>query len=146
MIKTIKPLVLLLIIIVTAGCSRDSVEEINSPLATVIKLESAISMGDSDIALEYIDIMEVYGDLAEEQNTEVEKIWNELISFNVTLNNEKKFTSTFPFHKYTFSQEFDGQDYANVRFISLKESGIKNQSYKLNKSSTGWRVVSISYE
>lgn len=131
-----------------ASCEqKKNVAMIESPLATVIKLESSESFKDYETARKFIDVEQVYSVVAKQENRTSEDVWKEFIEFNYSLgNSSNKFTSSFPFHKYKITEMISG-DRAEVKLAGI-ESGqkIKEITYKLALENKDWKVVSIDYK
>lgn len=118
-----------------------------SPLAIVIKLEAAESSKDYDAARNYIDVEQVYSPVAKQEKRAAEDIWKEFVEFKYLLaNSSKKFTNTFPFHKYKIIETING-DTSEVKLLGIEEGQrIKEIIYELTVQNNSWKVVSIGYK
>ena len=111
----------------------------DSPLVTVIKLQSAESNMDFIEAEKYIDIERVYGELAT-RDKGAKDLWKEYLSFGRSLSKSKKFTNYFNYYHYEITVEVNGED----SFVIFKnESGSQVITYYLRKVNNNWKVVKI---
>lgn len=118
-----------------------------SPLAIVIKLETAESCKDYKTARNFIDVEQVYSTVAKQENKKAEDVWKEFVEFNYSIgNSSNKFTSTFPFHKYKIIETING-DMSVVSLLGTDEGQkIKEITYKLKVQNKSWKIVSIDYK
>lgn len=136
----------LLIYLAFSSCSQRKDMNMESPLATVIKLETAESYKDFETARKFIDVEKVYAKTAKGENKTAEIIWKEFIEFNYALGNSSaKFTSSFPFHKYKIAEIITGNT-SEVKLSGI-ESGqkIKEIIYRLELQNSSWIIVAIDY-
>lgn len=147
--KIMKPyLFYLFFCLLLASCEqRKDVVMMESPLATVIKLESSESFKDYETARNFIDVEQVYSAIAKQENRTSEDIWKESVEFNYSIgSSSNKFTSTFPFHKYKIIETVNG-DVSEVKLLGTEVGQrIKEITYKLSVQKTSWKVVSIDYK
>lgn len=139
-----KGIVTLLITAFLMSCT--SKEESETPLMTVIKLQSAESLKQYDIAKKYLDVNKVYGELSTEASKTPEEVWTEFIEFNYSLGQSKKFSNTFKYHEFEIIEKVN-QDSSVVRFIPYnQEARIKSITYHLLRIDNLWRVIQIDYK
>ena len=79
-------------------------ESLNStPFAVVVKYISAVNFVDTLEARKYINISKVYSKYIDKETPTANKVWENQILFNQSLNNDKKFTNHFKFYNYDFT-------------------------------------------
>jgi hypothetical protein len=123
------------------SCSE--LDKINSPLTTVIKLQSAETLANFEEAKKYIDVKKTYG--IDSPSISPEKVWRSKVLFFHNLGKDKKFTNVFKYYDYDINESING-NYASVSFISIsREAKIKEIIYELVKNREGWVVVGIKY-
>lgn len=117
-----------------------------SPLATVVKLESAEAIRDYDAARKLIDVEKVYSKIARESNKTPESVWKEFVEFNSSIGNSSpKFTTSFPFHKYKIT-ELNKKTCSEVKLTSLEDGqSIREIIYKLELKDGAWIVTCVEY-
>ena len=115
-----------------------------SPLATVIKLQSAETFANLDEAKKYIDVEMVYLKDRPDSIT-AEKAWETYVMFGYNMAKDKKFTNIFKYHNYNIKEEVAG-DNATVLFESKdSESNISRIVYGLENRNNQWIVISIEF-
>ena len=119
---------------------KESELNVEPPLATIIKLNSAEEIKSFDIAKKYIDVERVYGNKSK-GNESAEDIWKNIVTFNNNLGNSKKFTNKFLYHKYDIFEKIDNKK-STVKFKS--ENQKKLIIYSLEIIDGRWKVVGIS--
>jgi hypothetical protein len=123
-------------------------ESVNStPFAVVVKYISAENFVDTLEARKYINISKVYSKYIDKENPTANKVWENQILFNQSLNNDKKFTNHFKFYNYDFEEVIKNKD-AKVIFFSKKESAkIKSIEYSLELTDKNqWSITDIEYK
>jgi hypothetical protein len=114
-----------------------------TPIITVIKLQSSEALLNFDEAKKYIDIEEVFGKNPESKNPQEE--WKEMVTFFYNLGNNKKFTNQFKYFNYNITETINSSK-SKVKFKSInQESRIKEIIYSLDKLDNRWIVVDIQY-
>jgi hypothetical protein len=117
--------------------------QINSPLVTVIKLQSAETVADFKAAKNYIDINRVYSKYPESESPEKE--WKSMVEFFYNLGQDNKFTNSFKYYTYEIKEEIDNNK-ATVSFLSKNpKSSIKKITYELELQEKKWLIVGIEY-
>jgi hypothetical protein len=115
----------------------------DTPLITVVKLQSAESMANFEVAKNYIDINRVYSKYTESNTSEEE--WRSIVEFFYNIGKDKKFTNCFKYYDFQISEEID-KNKAIVSFISNNpNSSIKKIIYDLELQEKKWLVVGIDY-
>lgn len=142
LIKLAIPLLLCL------SCNRKNESNImESPLATVVKLETAESYKDYELAKKYIDVEKVYFDIAQKESKEPENIWKEMVEFNYSVgNSSNKFINSFPFHKYKI-EEVINESVSKVTLTNTENTqNIKQIIYSLAIQNNKWKIISIEFK
>jgi len=115
-----------------------------SPLVTVIKLNSAESLANFEEARKYLDVEKVYSKSAEGGKSP-EQAWKEYVQFNYNLGQDKKFTNIFKYYDYEIKEELH-QNKAEVTFEALSsKSKIQRIVYHLEMYDDRWKVVDKEY-
>tara|TARA_B110000977_G_scaffold199479_1_gene286994 strand:- start:1546 stop:1971 length:426 start_codon:yes stop_codon:yes gene_type:complete len=138
-----KNLVIILLVILSVSCKGQDVSMKETPIITVIKLQSSEALLDFDEAKKYIDIEKVFGKNPESKNPQEE--WKEMVTFFYNLGNDKKFTNQFKYFNFDITETIDSSK-SKVKFKSInQESRIKEIIYSLDKLDDRWIVVDIEY-
>lgn len=136
-----KYVLLLSIVLSFMSCDENKSESL---LETVIKLNSAESLGNFDEALKYIDVDRAYSKHTKE-GTSADKAWREYVMFTYNLGQDNKFTSSFKYYQYNIRENQNG-DSGNVIFESInKKAKIQKIIYQLERSDGNWKVIDIEY-
>ena len=123
------------------SCNENKSESL---LATVVKLNSAESLGNFDEASKYIDVDRTYSKHTE-GGTSANKAWREYVMFTYNLGQDNKFTSAFKYHQYNIRENQNGNS-GDVTFESMnKKAKIKKIIYQLERSDGDWKVIGIEY-
>jgi hypothetical protein len=120
---------------------------IESPLAVVVKFESAQSIRDYETAKTLFNLESVYGKIAKESNMSAEIFWKQLVEFNYSIGNSSpKFSTCFPFQNYTIKEKV-GNKTSVVQFINKdKNAPIKEIKYTLSQTNqSNWIISTIDY-
>lgn len=119
--------------------------DMESPLVTVIKLNSAESLADFEEARKYIDVEKVYTKNIQ-GNKSPEQAWKEYVQFSYDLGQDKKFTNAFKYYNYRIT-ESQHQNKAEVTLDALSSSKAKIQRivYHLELYEDRWKVVDVEY-
>lgn len=127
-----------------SGCTnRGNMEKINSPLATVIKLQAAEFLMDYAEAKKYIDINSVYGGKNLIDSLSPEQAWMEMVSF-MSNSTDKKFTRQFKYYDYDVIESVNSSK-AEI-FFKPKNIVNKGITYKLELRKGGWIIYEIDYK
>ena len=115
----------------------------DTPLVTVIKLQSAEALLNFEEAKKYIDLEKVFEENPE--SNDVEKEWKEMLTFFHNIGKDKKFTNQLKYFNYDIREEIKGNK-AEVSFAAYnKEAHIKEIIYSLDKLKDRWRVIDIQH-
>jgi hypothetical protein len=126
------------------GCAnKKSMQTTNSPLATVIKLQSAEFLMDYTEAKNYIDINSVYGGENLTDSLSPEQAWIDMVSF-MSNSTDKKFTRQFKYYDYDVIETVNSNK-AEV-FFKPKNNANKGITYKLELRKDVWIVYAIDYK
>lgn len=140
--KTQTFLIMQLLLLTLISCHTEK-KEIESPLITVIKLQSAEAFADFNAAKEYIDVKKAY--TFEGSTITPDSAWKEVVLFNYKLGQDKKFTNVFAYHDYDI-EENENANKAEIIFTSKEHtSSVKKIIYKLELADNKWVVVKIDY-
>ena len=138
-----KNLIIVFLLFLTVSCRSQNDVMKNTPIVTVIKLQSSEALLNFDEAKRYIDIEKVYGKNPESKNPQEE--WKEMIAFFYNLGNDKKFTNQFKYFNYDITEIIESSK-SKVKFKNInKDSRIKEIIYTLDKLHNSWIVVDIEY-
>ena len=130
-------------LLLSISCKKQNVSMKETPIITVIKLQSSEALLNFDEAKKYIDIEEVFGKNPESKNPQEE--WKEMVTFFYNLGNNKKFTNQFKYFNYNITETINSSK-SKVKFKSInQESRIKEIIYSLDKLDNRWIVVDIQY-
>lgn len=114
-----------------------------SPIVTVIKLQSAEALMNFEEAKKYIDLNRVFEENPESHD--VEKEWKEMVTFFYNVGNDKKFTNQFKYFNYNITETIDDSK-AKVKFTPINQNNqIKEIIYSLDKLDDSWKVVDIQH-
>jgi hypothetical protein len=142
--KTIHTLLALVTLAVT-GCRHKNTEVQNSPLATVIKVQAAEALADTEEARKYQDIESIYGKIAREEKSTPEKAWQEYANFVSSVPNGRKFTNQFKYYNYNISESSrDGTAEVTFRDKDTTAS-VRTIVYRLELRNGNWIVTGIDY-
>lgn len=124
------------------SCSIKKTVKLETPFVTVVKLIDAEQSIDIDVAMQYMDIVQVYSKLGSENPIED---WKKTIKFNYDIGKDNKFTNNFGYAKYDIEETIKGKN-AIVCFNAKDTSStIKAIIYGLEKRQNKWIVISIDY-
>jgi hypothetical protein len=131
-----------LVFLMITSCNTKN-NQIESPLISVIKLESAEALADFTAAKEYIDVKKAY--TFEGSTITPDSAWKELVLFNYKLARDKKFTNVFAYHDYNIEENVNANK-AEIIFTSKEHaSSVKKIIYNLELTGNKWVVVKIDY-
>jgi hypothetical protein len=123
------------------SCERNKeLKIIDSPIVTVVKLESAIYCGDFEASKEFIDLDQFFSHLGNYEKKNIEANWQKYVRFTHKMAKNKKFINTFPFHKYKIKEKIKGH-FSEVILIE-KENGTTH-NFKLSLQNGNWKVISF---
>lgn len=138
-----KNLIIILLVCLTVSCNGQDNNMKDTPIVTVIKLQSSEALLNFDEAKQYIDIEKVFGKNPESKNPQEE--WKEMVTFFYNLGSDKKFTNQFKYFNYNITETIDVSN-AKVKFVAInQDSHIKEIIYSLNKQKDRWKVTDIQY-
>lgn len=123
------------------SCTKQIYE---TPFMVVVKLNAAQEILDFDKAKQYIDIKAVFSKYPESVNPEKE--WKELLRFQYTLGEDKKFTNSFNYSAYDISESVLGKT-AKIEFIPSEMPNNRDSRiiYQLELRNNKWIVIGINY-
>jgi hypothetical protein len=131
------------VLMVLVSCNSKMPPQMESPLATVIKLISAESFADFEEGKKYIDVEKVYPKNIDSLSPE--QAWRNQVLFFYNIGKDKKFTNNFKYFNYTIREEEKGEN-AEVIFESIRpEESISKILYALARYDKQWMVVRIDY-
>ncbi len=132
-----------LVLMVSVSCNRTMPLQIESPLATVIKLISSESFADFEEGKKYIDLTKVYSNNIDSLSPE--QAWKNQVLFFYNIGKDKRFTNNFKYYNYSIREEQRGEN-AEVIFESIHpEDSISKILYSLTLYGETWVVVRIEY-
>ncbi len=138
-----KNLIIILLVVLSLSCNGQDVNMKDTPIITVIKLQSSEVLLNFDEAKRYIDVEKVYGKNPESKDPQEE--WKEMVTFFYNIGTNKKFTNQFKYFDYNIIEMTNGST-AKVNFTAINnEVMIKEIVYSLDKLNDRWKVVSIQY-
>lgn len=139
-----KVFIILCSLFLVIGCAnKKSMKNINSPLATVVKLQAAEFLMDYAEAKNYIDVNSVYGGKNLIDSLPPEQAWMQMVSF-MSNSTDKKFTRQFKYYDYDVIESINSNK-AEV-FFKPKNSVNKGIAYKLELRKDVWIVYEIDYK
>jgi hypothetical protein len=137
-----------LLLIVVISCNKKKVPIITqkeSPLAIVVKLISAESMGYIEVAKAYIDVKSVYSNHVND-SIDCDKLFAEHVEFMSMTTDSKKMTNHFKYFNYVISESWN-ENSAIIKFESKDSvASLERIIYSLEDRNNKWMVVSIEYE
>jgi len=138
-----KNLIIILLVLLSISCEEQNISMKETPIITVVKLQSSEALLNFDEAKKYIDIEEVFGKNPESKNPQEE--WREMVTFFYNLGNNKKYTNQFKYFNFNITETINSSK-SKVKFKSInQESRIKEIIYSLDKLDDRWIVVDIQY-
>ena len=130
-------------VLLSISCEEQNISMKETPIITVVKLQSSEALLNFDEAKKYIDIEEVFGKNPESKNPQEE--WREMVTFFYNLGNNKKYTNQFKYFNFNITETINSSK-SKVKFKSInQESRIKEIIYSLDKLDDRWIVVDIQY-
>ncbi len=135
--------------LVGCGGSNDStasknVAVLNSPLATVIQLQSAERAGDIETALNYLDVDRAYRNYVDDQYPLPIDVWTSQVRFFHSLSQSKKFTNEFRYEKYDIVESLDGNT-CIVEFHVKDSTAQPHISRYVLELDASWKVVAVEW-
>jgi len=138
-----KNLIIILLVCLSVSCNGQGNNMKDTPIVTVIKLQSSEASLNFDEAKQYIDVEKVFGKNPESKNPQEE--WKEMVTFFYNLGSDKKFTNQFKYFNYNITETIDVSN-AKVKFVAInQDSHIKEIIYSLNRLNDRWKVTDIQY-
>jgi hypothetical protein len=124
---------------------NNKTSKINSPLVSIIKLQSSEALEDFEEARKYQDITNLYGEYAKEMSVSPEKYWMDHVKSNNMLARDKKFTSQIKYYNYNIEEVINGK-LAEVIFSNkIKSDRVRSIIYELKLTDSKWILHKISY-
>jgi predicted choloylglycine hydrolase len=113
-----------------------------SPLAIVVKLQSAEAFRDYSTAKKYLDVDKTYSKYAGVSKMSPEKVWRELVEFNYEMSRSMKgVINTYPYHHYHITEK-NNQVNASVIFNPLTK-GDRGMVYNLEFRKNQWIIIGL---
>ena len=128
------------------ACAQAPNKAVNSPLATVVKLQCAEELGDLSEARKYQDIPMIYGELAQKEGKNAEEHWQDYVNFGLALSKDKKFSNRIKYFNYDIEENITGNN--GKVFFRAKDphANIKEIVYRLALIKDSWIVQKIEYK
>ena len=127
------------------SCGKNA-SSVNSPLVSIIKLQSSEVLEEFDEAKKYQDINKLYGKYAEELSVSPEKYWMDYVTSKNKLGRDKKFTNQVKYFDYNI-EEFINGDESRVIFNSRDKSDrMQAIIYDLKLVNSNWVLQKIEYK
>lgn len=135
-----KKYLIIILLLTLISCTK---KNLNSPLATIVKLQSAQEVKDYEEAVKYIDVNKTYS-RCKKVGIKPYDCWVSYVNFSYNFGRaDKKFTNRFGYYNYDI-KEFINGDKSTVEFISLSRKK-KEIIYSLDLIKQNWIVVGIEY-
>ncbi|RNL88555.1 hypothetical protein ED312_08590 [Sinomicrobium pectinilyticum] len=135
---------MILLFVLSVSCNGQDNNMKDTPLVTVIKLQSSEALLNFDEAKQYMDIEKVFGENPESKKSPQEE-WKEMVTFFYNLGGNKKFTNQFKYFDYNIAEIIKVSN-AQVKFVAIdKDSHIKEIIYSLDKIKDRWKVTDMQY-
>ncbi|WP_316793739.1 hypothetical protein [Pedobacter frigoris] len=142
MMYKIKILILLTLLV---SCNN-KVSKINSPLVSIIQLQSSENAGEFNEAKKYQDINKLYGKYAEELSVTPEKYWKDIVTASNKLAGDKKFSNQFSYFDYNIEEIVDGNRAKVVFNNKSKLDRVQSIIYDLKLVDSTWVLQEIGYK
>jgi hypothetical protein len=115
-----------------------------SPLAIVVKLISAESMGYPEVAKRYIDVNQVYSKHVPD-SINYDTLFTEHVKIMSSTTNSNKMSNHFKYFNYEIVETYEGGQ-AKVKFAARDNSAsLERIIYSLEDRQGEWIVVDIDY-
>lgn len=125
---------------------NNKVLKVNSPLVSIIKLQSSEALGDFNEAKKYQDIDKLYGEYAKEVSTTPIRYWMDYVASNNKLGRDNKFTNQIKYFNYDIEEAING-DSSEVIFNNKNRSDrIQAIIYSLKLIDSTWILQKIEYK
>lgn len=118
----------------------------NSPLASVIKIQSSEALGDFDEAKKYQDINKLYSQYAKEVSVAPERYWIDFVTANNKLGRDKKFTSQVKYFNYNIEEVINGNESKVFFYNKNKSDRVQAIIYDLKLLDSTWVLQKIEYK
>jgi hypothetical protein len=117
-------------------------KNLNSPLVSVIKYQSATIFVDIDEANKYADLIRIYSELNLNKK-EIQELWKKTyISFKKLADKDKKFTNIYKYYDYNITEITN----TKVATVIFEDKFNKEKIfYYLKLSNDLWKIVNIEY-
>lgn len=128
------------------GCKNERRnKDLESPLATIIKMQSAEQLLEFEEAKKYVDVNKIYKD-PDNDTASAEDIWKSMLVFQNNLGKSNKFTNQVKYFNYHIVESVNGEN-AEVFFNAKdRDATIQSIIYKLTLINGSWIVNSIEYK
>ena len=124
------------------SCNK-RINNTNTPLETVIKLQSAEECKNYAEASKYIDVVSVYSEYSKKVGLTPVQYWKEVVNISFNIGLVKIFSNSFKYYEYDILESIDDAT-ATVEFSPIDRRGRKTR-YSLHLVKNKWIVVKIQY-
>jgi len=136
--------VIFILLVLLMSCNN-KVSKVNSPLVSIIKLQSSEALGDFNEAKKYQDISKLYGEYAKALSVSPEKYWIDYITAINKLGRDKKFTNQVKYFNYNI-EEVINENNSEVIFSNKNKSDrVREIIYDLKLVDSTWILQKIEY-
>ena len=136
----------LILIVIQFSCNNKSIFKANSPLVSIVSLNSAEALEDFNEAKKYQDVDLLYGQYAKESSITAEKYWMNFVKENNKLASDRKFTNQFKYYNYNIKEMINGSK-SQVTFRNKNKSDrIQTIVYHLSLRNSIWKVIKVEYQ
>ena len=133
-------------IFVLLSCQNKKMQTLNSPLVSVIKLNTSEVAMNFEEAKKYQDINKIYSKYLDSNNTNPEDVWKGKITFSYNLAKDKKFTNQWEYFDYDITETIDGNNAEVILKSKKNDSNLQSITYKLTLEKATWIVNEIEYK
>lgn len=136
----------ILFIVFFSNCNNARKNNINSPLATVIKLNAAEALMDFDEAKKYQDVNAVYGKYVKGDTAKPEDLWKQFVASFNSISNDRKFTNQTKYYNYDITETINNNNAEVVLKAKNEGANLQEIIYKLELRQSGWIIKDIEYK
>jgi hypothetical protein len=134
-----------LVLILLMSCNN-KISRVNSPLASIIKIQSSEALGDFNEAKRYQNINKLYGEYGKEFSISPEKYWIDYVVANNKLARDKKITNQVKYFNYDIEEDING-DKSKVTFNNKNKSDrVQAIIYDLKWVDSIWMLQKVEYK